>query len=104
MERVIENLPGRERSPKRLKVAAYLHAEGGNLPRELALAQYIERYGAASILGRPLSAKELVTITTMENIVYAYRSEQKALNWAVWAGEHPNLAKILREVRALIKD
>jgi len=51
-----------------------------------------------------LYAKEILTVATIENIIHAYRSEQKALNWATWAKENPALAEVLRKVRDLIDD
>lgn len=76
---------------------AYLYAEGLAPPSfELTLLSYIDRFGVEPVIGRPhLSYGEIQRMLTAENVVDAFRSMKKATNWASWATEFPEKAKLL---------
>lgn len=75
--------------------AALRHAEGGPVSAELALLSYIDRWGAQSVLGRPMSAGEIRRMLIAERIAMAYRSRETAKNWATWAIENEEEANLL---------
>jgi hypothetical protein len=104
VERTTEDLRRRSRRPKRVKAAAYLHAEGGQPSNEILLLQYIDRFGVHGVLGRKLYAREIYRMITTENILAAYRSSEQATNIATWAHENPKLSRILEEARLLKKE
>lgn len=75
--------------------AAYRYADGeGDLPRELELLSYIDRFGLG-IFGRAPGVRELRAMTYAENVVKAYRERAKAENWAAWASANPGKARLL---------
>lgn len=91
-------MAGRGRSPKRLKAAAYRYADGGGpMPRELVYLSYYDRFGAANVLGRPLSYGEIQRIVTAEGIVSAYRERKASESWAVWAQKNKQRARLLEQ-------
>lgn len=76
---------------------AYAYAEGnGELPKELKLAQYIDRFGVEAVTGKKvLGARDIYRITVAENVVRAYADVKKASSYPAWANEHPEMAKLL---------
>ena len=75
---------------------AYRYADsGGDLPKEVLLAGYIDRFGVSAVYGRVLGAGEIRRITASENVIKAYRGRAKSDNWADWAKQNPELNRIL---------
>ncbi len=76
--------------------AAYAYAEeGGQATDELALAWAVAKYGAQAIYGRTLSFHELRMMDRAENIFNAYRERSGSDNWAKWAEDNPEKARLL---------
>jgi len=44
-----------------------------------------ERFGAASVLGRPMSAGEIQRMMLVERIVTAFRARAQASDWVEWS-------------------
>lgn len=80
---------------------AFRYAEGGPPTREILLLEYIDRFGAQAVLGRPLYYREIRWLTVIENIITAYRLQNAATNYAQWARDNPKLAATLNLARAL---
>ena len=81
---------------------AYAWANGdGPQPEELILLGYIDRFGAQSVLGRVLSAKEIRGMILAENVVRAYRERQSAQDWVTWARDNDAKANLLNEAMEL---
>lgn len=59
------------------------------------MARMVGKYGAPAVLGRALGVAELRRITAAENVVAAYESRQRSLNWATWAKENHDAARLL---------
>jgi hypothetical protein len=76
----------------------------GDIPKELRLAGYINRFGAQAVLGRAISAKEVKHITAAENVVNIYHSMQNAQNAAEWAGSNPDAADLIDYAIKLVKN
>lgn len=75
---------------------AYAYAEGvGEIPRELQLLGYADRFGVEAVYGRMPGAGELRAMVLAENVVTAYHSRQKSENWAKWAQENPDMNRLL---------
>lgn len=69
---------------------AYAYANGdGPLPNEIRIARLVERFGADSIYGRPLGAKEIINIELAEDVILLYEEKSKQANQAEWANNHP---------------
>ena len=70
----------------------------------------IRRFGAVSVLNRPMSALEIQRIGTAEDVVNICVERGSAMNAATWATENPgnfayfNYALGLAMDRGLIKD
>jgi hypothetical protein len=78
-----------------LIAAAYRHAEGeGEMPRELELLRYIDRFGLG-VLGRAPGAGELRRMAMAERTVKAYQALHQSENWAAWAEKNTGDAKLL---------
>ena len=68
---------------------AYAYAKGdGTLPEELRLARLVERFGAQSVYGRPLGAREIRNMELVENIIYWYQQKEAQNNQAEWANTY----------------
>lgn len=81
---------------------AYAYADGGGgLPKELRLAQYIDRFGAQAVLGRLMGAGEIRRIDMAERIIRIYQSRKQAANWKEWVGSHPKEAELLAYAEGL---
>jgi hypothetical protein len=66
------------------------------------LGQSIERFGVRAILGRDtLAAGEIMRINYCNNIETAFRSRARVENWAQWAQENKDLARVLNEAERL---
>ena len=61
----------------------------------------INRFGAQDALGRALYVREIITITVIKNIIFAYNSRARSQNFASWAKSEPELARILSEAEVL---
>ena len=83
---------------------AYLYAEGETPPAEIRLLNQIDRFGALEVLGRPLSAREIIHMRTADNIVRYYQSRAAAKNWATWAKENDEGSRILNYCMGLINE
>jgi hypothetical protein len=59
------------------------------MPWQMKLAQQVTRYGAQSIIGRTLTAREVRDIDIMEMIVRLHKSRADSLDFAEWAKENP---------------
>lgn len=88
--------------------AVYQYAEGEHLdtppprPFELSLLGYIDHFGVEAVMGRPvLSAGEIRRMITAKNIYEAYQSRKASTDWAKWAHDYPDYARILAEVEKL---
>ena len=88
---------GGRRTPKRLTARAFRYAEGdGPAPAELEGAQLVDRFGAAAVFGKDLlSVRDMRRMSTVENIVNAYRARAQSENWAEWAQANPALSRLL---------
>lgn len=67
------------------------------MPAELRLADDVDRFGAISLLGRPLTAIEVRTIKIADNIRYLYNERERAESFAEWIRDYPDQEKILKE-------
>jgi len=78
-----------------LIAAAYRHADGdGELPRELEMLRYIDRFGLG-VLGRSPGAGELRRMNMVERVVMAYQARARSENGAQWAKDNPESARLL---------
>lgn len=65
-------------------------------PVEVALARAIDRFGAKAVTGKEILRPGLVSrITTVENVIMAYKLRKQAVNWASFDRENPELAAML---------
>ena len=81
---------------------AYAYAEGdGPEPWELRQLRAIDRFGAQSVAGRPLSVGEIQRMTVVQDIVRAYQLRAKADSWADWASKNPALSGLLNRAMLL---
>ncbi len=76
---------------------AYAFAEGDTpMPAEVELSNAVQKYGALSIYGRPLTAKEIGHINIAENVVNAYQNRaQSNKDMAEWAENNKESADLL---------
>lgn len=76
--------------------AAYRYADGrGEMPDELMLLSYAERFGAEMVFGRLPTFKELRRMILAENVVSAYKSRAASDNWVFWSQENPEQDALL---------
>ena len=76
--------------------SAHKFAEGdGPIPREVKLLSQINRFGGQAIYGRAIGAGELKGMLLAEMVVNAYQAREKSGEWAKWAGENPDLNRLL---------
>lgn len=60
---------------------------------------YIDRFGVEAVFGRKtLAAGEIFRMMTAENIRAAFRARRQAQNWAEWASENPQAARMLADI------
>lgn len=83
---------------------AYHEAEGVGHSRELTLLRLVERFGAPSVLGRPLYAREIIRMNAAENVYKAKYTSEHSDNWAEWARENKHAAELLAKVTKLAED
>ena len=75
--------------------AAYAYADGdGAMPREIETLRFIDRFGLGA-LGRPPGAGELRRMAMAENVIKAYQERNRAEDWATWAHNNPEKARLL---------
>lgn len=75
---------------------AYAYANGDRpMPPEIRLAGAVERFGAQSIYGRPLGAKEIVRMETAEGVVNAFAARAHSADWANWAIANKSASEFL---------
>lgn len=67
------------------------------MPRELYMLEYIDRFGATNVLGRPLGYGEIQRMVIAENIVRAYNARKASDNWAVWAQKNREANRLLEQ-------
>lgn len=65
------------------------------MPVELQTGQYITKFGAWAVMGRPLYLHEIKEIIIAENVENAYRSRRASGDWAKWTSENQTMAEIL---------
>lgn len=70
-------------------------ADGVGHSRELQTLWTVERLGAMSVFGRPLYAREIFRMTAAENVYNAKRARDNSEEWAAWAENNPEAAKLL---------
>lgn len=75
--------------------AAYAYADGGPISNELLMLQYSDRFGALAVIGRTAGAGELKRMIAAENVVSAYHERARAKEWATWARDNPDKARML---------
>lgn len=63
----------------------------------------IKEYGIAGVYGRPLYYREILRMNAAKSIVYAYESRKRSSNFAAWATENPDQARILSQAEILAK-
>lgn len=61
------------------------------------MLNYIDRFGAQAVLGRPLGAGEIRRMIAADNVIRAYKSRQNSDNWATWAIKNPMYAQTIAE-------
>lgn len=59
--------------------------------------QYIDRFGAQAVFGRPLFLHEMKEIIIAENIEAAHKARTQSGDWAKWTSENPVLAELLNK-------
>jgi len=68
---------------------------------ELLLLANINKYGVESVMGRPLSHNEILSMNTAEAIVSAYKGRNSADDWVKWGQDNPHQAALLNEAMRL---
>jgi len=63
----------------------------------------VDRYGVHGMLGRQLLYREIIRMNVFRNIVSAYKSRAASQNFATWAKDNPEDAKILAKAEILAK-
>lgn len=58
------------------------------------MLRYIDRFGLG-VLGRQAGAGELRRMSTAERVVMAYQARARSENWAKWAEDNPESARLL---------
>jgi len=61
----------------------------------------VERYGVQGMLGRQLYYREVLKMNVFRNIVSAYKARAASKDFAAWAKENPNDAKMLGKAEIL---
>ena len=73
--------------------------------REIEKLHRIERFGLEAITGRrTFLFGEYCRMIAAENIITAYESSKRSVNWAEWTESNPRLAEILAEAMKLHAD
>ena len=67
------------------------------MPWQMKLAQQVTRYGAQSIIGRTMTAREVREIDLLETIVALHKSRADSLDWAQWATDNPHGKRMLEK-------
>lgn len=78
-------------------------ADGGQitLSPELRLLASIDRYGADSVMGRPLYHDEILRMNAAAAVVSAYNAKYAQKNWTEWADKNPAQDLLLNEAMVL---
>ena len=61
------------------------------------MLSYIDRFGAESVIGRPLGYGEIQRMLSAEAIVRAYNERSRAASWPAWERDNPDKARQLNE-------
>lgn len=70
--------------------AAWRFAEyGGEPPDDYKTLGYIDRFGAAAVLGRPLGLGEIRRMVATENVIKWHAERARSENWQAWAKTNP---------------
>jgi hypothetical protein len=64
----------------------------------------VEKHGAESILGRPLTPREAREMHVANRIESAYYSRQRAIDEATWANADPGGFKLLQWAEGIAKN
>ena len=75
--------------------SAYAFAEGGTPTDELITGWAVAKYGAQAVYGRAMSFNEIRMLDLADNVVRAYKERQRAEEWAKWAEDNPEKARLL---------
>jgi len=65
----------------------------GRMPEEIELSNSFKRFGAFTVLGRPMSALEIKRISLAERVVNTCVERGGDLNAAVWMQSNPEKAE-----------
>ena len=85
--------------------AAYAYADGGQQPEELRNLWLVERFGVQAIFNRPyLGSKELKSMLLAERVYNAYKEMKNSTDWATWAIDNPDDARLLDFARKFAKE
>ena len=85
--------------------SAYRYADdGGRVPSEIEILSAVDRFGAASVFGRPIGAGEIRRMNVSESIIRAYRERERAENWAEWARDNRTMAALLAQAAKAADD
>ena len=84
--------------------SAYAYAEGGEVTDELVLAWAVGKYGAQAVFGRTLSFQEIRVMDIADNVFRAYRERERSDNWAKWAQDNPDKARLLAQAGKLAQE
>lgn len=67
------------------------------MPYYLELDKLIKRYGSYSVIGRPLSFKEINLMQYCRQLEVVYESRAQSDNWNTWAKSNPEMDKFLKD-------
>lgn len=75
------------------------------MPQELVMLANLDRYGGAiNVLGRPLGAGEIRRMNVANAVVSAYVERRRASDYAVWAQNNKDDARLLNEAKRLAEE
>jgi hypothetical protein len=84
---------------------AYYFAVGiGDKPRELALYDNIQVYGAQAVIGRTMYYRELNRCNIARSVYSVKLKNMDTDNWAKWAEKNPSEAKLLATIERMIAE
>ena len=84
-------------------IAAYKHASGDGISREVVLGELIDRFGVEAVMCRSyLGYNEILKIKSAENMARICQKKALSNNWVEWAQSNPDEANWLAEVEKII--
>lgn len=75
-------------------------SSGGQPPEEVIILAHVNRFGAMAVFGRAMTPGELERLSMVDNVIRAYQSRKASGDWAKWAEQNPEYARLLAEVEA----